>query len=72
MDTNFSHIFLPKHSIASEEEITQMLLKFKITKENLPLILSEDPVAKQLGAKIGDVIRIQRGEKDIYYRIVID
>ncbi|HLC48715.1 MAG TPA: DNA-directed RNA polymerase subunit RpoH/Rpb5 C-terminal domain-containing protein [Candidatus Norongarragalinales archaeon] len=76
MDPNFSHVFLPKHTIATEEEVQEVLEKFKITKENLPLLKSEDPSAKGLGAKAGDVVKIVRplegGKEEFYYRQVID
>ncbi|MEK6954649.1 MAG: DNA-directed RNA polymerase subunit H [Candidatus Micrarchaeota archaeon] len=76
MDTNFSHVFLPKQTIATEEEVQEVLEKYKITKENLPLIKSDDPSAKALSAKAGDVLKIERtygeSKEELYYRLVID
>ncbi|MFH1750108.1 MAG: DNA-directed RNA polymerase subunit RpoH/Rpb5 C-terminal domain-containing protein [Candidatus Micrarchaeota archaeon] len=76
MDPNFTHIFLPKHTIATEEEVQELLLKFKITKENLPIIKADDAVAKSLQAKAGDVVKIVRildgGKEELYFRLVVD
>jgi len=76
MDPNFSHIFLPKHTIASEEEVDEVLKKYSITKENLPILKSDDPSAKALNAKAGDIIRIVRhhsdGKEALYWRVVVD
>jgi DNA-directed RNA polymerase subunit H len=71
-----NHELVPKHEILSEEETKELLETLKITKEQLPKILSKDPVVKILGAKPGDVIKIIRksataGEA-IYYRVVVD
>lgn len=77
MDPNFSHIFLPKQTIASEDEVQEVLEKFKITKEKFPLMKSDDPQAKILQAKAGDVVKSIRlseitGKETAYYRLVID
>ncbi|MFH0971668.1 MAG: DNA-directed RNA polymerase subunit RpoH/Rpb5 C-terminal domain-containing protein [Candidatus Micrarchaeota archaeon] len=76
MDSTFSHIFLPKHAIASEEEVGELLEKFRITKERLPIMKSDDAAAKALGAKAGDVVKIIRagegGKDELYFRLVID
>ncbi len=54
-----------------------MLGKYKITKERLPVIRSDDPSAKALQAKAGDVVKIIRNSQitnreELYYRLVID
>ncbi|MFH1443117.1 MAG: DNA-directed RNA polymerase subunit H [Candidatus Micrarchaeota archaeon] len=76
MDPNFSHSFLPKHTIASEDEVDEVLKKYSITKENLPILKSDDPAAKAMNAKAGDVIRIVRilsdGKEALYWRVVVD
>ncbi len=70
------HELVPKHEICNEEEVKQLLERYNITKEQLPKILSTDPVVKALGAKPGDVIKIIRDSKisgrTIYYRVVIE
>ena len=69
------HVFVPKARILSEEEVKELLKKYKVTKEMLPKILETDPVAVELGAKKGDVIEFKRNSpiagESIYYRVVI-
>ena len=67
--------FVPKHIIMNEDEKQQVLDKFKITIRQLPRISVNDAVIKQLGGKIGDVVKIIRNSpvagEYVYYRIVI-
>ena len=77
--TKFSlldHELVPKHEIMSEGELKSVLGKFSIEKEQLPKIKVQDPVCKEIGATLGDVVKITRksqtaGEAD-YYRLVIE
>lgn len=77
--TKFSlldHESVPKHEIMSEGELKSVLSKFSIEKEQLPKIKVQDPVSKEIGAALGDVVKIIRksqtaGEAD-YYRLVIE
>lgn len=64
------HEFVPKHVLLSENEIKELLYKFKISKYNLPKILETDPVSRYYGANKSDVFKIYR-ENEIYYRLVI-
>ena len=71
-----NHELVPKHEILSEKEAKELLETLNITKDQLPKILSKDPVVKILGAKPGDIIKITRrsataGEA-VYYRVVVD
>lgn len=67
--------FVPKHIIMNEDEKLQLLNEFKITIRQLPRISVNDPVIKQIGGKIGDVIKIVRNSpvagESVYYRVVI-
>lgn len=69
------HELVPKHEILSKEEKEALLKNLNISEKQLPKIFDSDPVVEELGAKIGDVIKITRNsrvaEKSIYYRIVI-
>jgi DNA-directed RNA polymerase subunit H len=77
--TKFSlldHELVPKHEIMSEGELKSVLGKFSVEKEQLPKIKVQDPVCKEVGAAIGDVVKITRksqtaGEAE-YYRLVIE
>ncbi|MEM5828324.1 MAG: DNA-directed RNA polymerase subunit RpoH/Rpb5 C-terminal domain-containing protein [Candidatus Aenigmatarchaeota archaeon] len=71
----FNHFLSPKYSILSEEEKEELLKKYGAKLSQLPKILVTDPVVKALGAKVGDVIKIERdilGIKSIYYRVVVE
>ena len=54
------HELVPKHILLSEKDKKQLLLRYKIRESQLPKILVSDPVAKYLGLKRGDVVKIIR------------
>jgi len=70
-----NHELVPEHIILKENEIKEVLEKFKIGPQNLPKILLSDPAVKAINAKEGDILKIVRKSKtagtSIYYRIVI-
>ncbi|MHA2085820.1 MAG: DNA-directed RNA polymerase subunit H [Candidatus Thorarchaeota archaeon] len=72
----FGHELVPKHIIATDEEVQLVLGHYGIEKSQLPRIRREDPAARVLGAKISQVIRIERESptagKVYYYRLVVD
>ncbi|MFH0954851.1 MAG: DNA-directed RNA polymerase subunit H [Candidatus Micrarchaeota archaeon] len=65
---------VPFHEIVPEEEAAQVLAKLGVSKDQLPVILPDDPVAQELQAKSGDLLRIYRKSptagQTIYYRVV--
>ncbi len=69
------HMFVPKHMLLSEEEENELLVKYNISKKQLPCILVTDPAIKRLNPKIGDIIKIIRNSQTSpnspYYRVVI-
>ncbi len=68
------HELVPKMEIISKKEQEELFKKYNITKDKLPKMLSSDPEAKALGAKVGDVVKIIREDphaRYIYYREVI-
>lgn len=69
-----NHELVPKQEIAKKDEVDELLKKYNITKEQLPKIRLKDPIAKRIGAKDGDVIKVTRKSPtagvSIYYRIV--
>ncbi|NPA76773.1 MAG: DNA-directed RNA polymerase subunit H [Candidatus Diapherotrites archaeon] len=69
------HVLVPKARILSDDEVSALLEKYHVQKENLPKILEGDPVVKELGAKKGDVIEFERNSpiagKTLYYRVVV-
>jgi DNA-directed RNA polymerase subunit H (RpoH/RPB5) len=71
----FQHKLVPKQEILSEEEKSELLLKFRVQPYQLPQISSVDPTVKAIGAKPGDVLRITRrsptaGEHTAYRYVV--
>jgi len=68
------HHIVPKHTILNEEDSKKILDSFDATKNQLPKLLSTDPVAKYYGMKSGDICKIIRNSpmtgESIYYRIV--
>ncbi|AKG91632.1 DNA-directed RNA polymerase, subunit H, RpoH/RPB5 [Geoglobus ahangari] len=69
------HILVPKHELLSEEEAKEVLETLGIRKEDLPKIRADDPIAKEIGAKPGDIVRIIREDelvgRSVAYRLVI-
>ncbi|MCC7572284.1 MAG: DNA-directed RNA polymerase subunit H [Candidatus Methanofastidiosum sp.] len=67
--------FVPEHTILNEEESIELLQRFGVTHDKLPLILETDPVVKIIGAKSGDLIKIVRSDspagRSVFYRYVI-
>jgi len=70
------HIYVPKHEVLSEEEAKKVLQKYNVKPEQLPYILSTDPVVIELKAKPGDIIKITRKSEtageSVYYRLVVE
>ena len=71
-----NHNSVPVHEIMKQEEIEELLKKYSINKEHLPKILINDPIIIEIGAKVGDIIKIKRksytAEESTYYRLVIE
>jgi len=55
-----SHRDVPKHEVLTQEEIKELLEKYSIKIENLPVILKDDAMARYLGLKPNEVVRIHR------------
>jgi DNA-directed RNA polymerase subunit H len=70
------HELVPKHELLSEEEKQEVLKRLGLKPEELPLLLVTDPVARAIGAKPGDIVRIIRDSptagRAIAYRLVVE
>jgi DNA-directed RNA polymerase subunit H (RpoH/RPB5) len=72
----FEHDLVPTHIISEQTEVDLVTSHYKINKTQLPRIYVSDPAAKVLGARAGQVIRIERDSETagntFYYRLVVD
>lgn len=70
------HDMVPEHIIMSDEEVEELLKSYKIKKAELPLIRSDDPIVKVIGAEKGHVLKIIRKNslagESVYYRLVVE
>ena len=70
------HVLVPKHTKLSDSDKSKLLEKFNVDPFSLPKIFIDDPAIAKLGAKVGDIIKIERKSKTAgataYYRIVFE
>jgi len=70
------HELVPEHVLLSTEESIAVLKTYGIEAPQLPKIHVDDPVAKGIEAKVGDIIKVIRrsptAKQSIFYRLVID
>ena len=68
------HDLVPKHSLLSPAEKDFILDKYRIRLSDLPRLKSTDPVARYMGFKMNDVVKIVRRSeacvKHCTYRVV--
>jgi DNA-directed RNA polymerase subunit H len=69
------HELVPKHEVVSLKEGLEVLKKYGIKPDQLPWIKANDPVAKAIGAKPGDIVKVVRktpwGGEIVVYRYVV-
>jgi DNA-directed RNA polymerase subunit H len=71
-----AHRDVPKHEIVPKDEVEGILKRYNATYEQMPYILTTDPVIVELQAKPGDLIKITRESRtagtSVYYRLVVE
>jgi len=71
----YEHVWVPRHEVLSEEEAEELLRRYNVSREQLPKIKISDPVIKEIGARVGDIVRIVRKSRtagrSVYYRVVV-
>ena len=69
------HELVPKHEVVPVDEAVKILRELGLRPEQLPFLRASDPAAREIGAKPGDLVRIERKSptagKVIVYRYVI-
>lgn len=72
----FEHHKVPLHVPLHAEEKAVLLQTLKVDEELLPKMQRHDPMARYLGLRVGDVVKIHRQSMtvghDVYYRVVVD
>lgn len=74
-----THVYNQRFILLTPEEVKSLMVELKISKEKLPSLKYDDPVAKHYGFSLGDVVRIIRTERYVSvlaktgcnYRIVV-
>ena len=71
-----THFLIPKHELLTREEAVQVMARNNGSASQFPYIQSTDAIAKEVGAKPGDFVRITRNSEtagtSIYYRYVVE
>ena len=71
------HIFVPRHIILKSNEVREMLTFYNTKLEHIPVIKREDQMAKYIGLRPGQVVKINSynastGISETYRRCVIE
>jgi len=56
----FVHELVPKHEVLNKREVDEVLHKYHLKPHQLPYVKLSDPAVAALGAKLGDIVRVER------------
>ena len=65
------HSLVPIHTILSKEEADELKKQFSVTFAQFPKIKYSDAMARYIGAKVGQVVKIQKVGHYVTFRYVI-
>ena len=70
------HEIVPVHILLSPDEAEEVFKAYGVDSAQLPKIHAADPVVKEIGGNVGDVVKIMRKSptsgESVFYRLVID
>ena len=70
-----THCLVPKHKLVPNEEVNDIVSKYKCSLTNFPVILKTDPICRYYGFRRGHLIEITRSSETngtyICYRLVL-
>ncbi|VVB66190.1 DNA-directed RNA polymerase subunit H [Candidatus Gugararchaeum adminiculabundum] len=72
---HIDHFLVPLHEILPKEEAEKVMVFYKSPLTAFPKINDSDPIVKQIGAQVGDMIKITRKDatcENVYYRVVYE
>ncbi|HXW37509.1 MAG TPA: DNA-directed RNA polymerase subunit H [Nitrososphaerales archaeon] len=71
-----THFLIPKHELLTHEEAEKIVTQYNSTPGLFPFLVATDPVAKEIGAKPGDFVKITRRSEtageSVYFRYVVE
>jgi len=71
-----THFLIPQHELVPREAAPEILKNYNASPNQFPYLLATDPVAKEIGAKPGDFVKVTRRSEtagqSTYYRYVVE
>lgn len=65
------HHLVPKYTLLAKTQAEQILNEYSVSTSQLPSMEVTDPIARYYNYKIGDIVKIERLDGTIFYRVVV-